>query len=154
MTPDQILRTYADLADLYDRQAQPKHRDWFLVLAADAALNAGQAGEADRMLARLLGLNPHHFLKPFPSFAEALRSPDVQGYVGNLRRNYPPDKAEQLLRAQQRRGRGGGREQERVLPPPAAPRAFVLPPPSSAPPPDAGSVIFARMSIVPTGDPD
>ena len=73
MTPDQILRTYADLAELYDRQGQPKHRDWFLVLAADAAVSAQQPAEADQLLGRLLSVNPHHFLRPFGSFAGTKR---------------------------------------------------------------------------------
>ncbi|MCI0457926.1 MAG: hypothetical protein L0Z62_13245 [Gemmataceae bacterium] len=103
MSPEQILRTYADLADLYDGQNQPKQRDWFLVLAADAALSAGKPAEADRLLGRLLTLNPHHLLRPFASFAEALRSPDVEGYVSSLRRSYPPARAEQILQAEQSR---------------------------------------------------
>ncbi|HYT91792.1 MAG TPA: hypothetical protein VEL76_23965, partial [Gemmataceae bacterium] len=101
MSPEHIQRIYGDLAEMYDRQGQLRQRDWFLVLAADAALTAGKTNESDRLLARLLSLNPHHFLKPFGSFAEALRSPDVQGYVGNLRRNYPPAKAAELLGAEQ-----------------------------------------------------
>src|SRR5262245_38281253 len=140
MTPDQLMRTYADLAELYDRQGQPKHRDWFLVLAADAALSAGQPAEADRLLGRLLSANPHHFLKPFGSFAEALRSPDVQGYVANLKRNYPPARAQQLLEAE--RQKAGGAEHEE--PPPRAPQRPVAPGPVPLPRPEP-EVIFARI---------
>src|SRR5439155_12067350 len=128
MTPDPMMRTYADLGELYDRQGQPKQRDWFLVLAADAALSAGESAEADRLLGRLLSVNPHHFLKPFGSFAEAMRSLDVQGYVTNLRRNYPPTKAAELLGTEQNTACGGSpRSEEQV--PTAAPRVAPGAPP-------------------------
>ncbi len=140
MTPEQILRTYADLAELYERQGQPKHRDWFLVLAADAALSAQQPAEADRLLGRLLTVNPHHFLRPFASFGEALRSPDVQGYVGNLKRNYPPDKAHELLQTEQRKRGGESRED-----PPHRPVA----PPLAQPPREQPEVLFARVRSAP-----
>jgi hypothetical protein len=91
-------RVYKDLAEHYQRQGQPAMRDRFLVLAADAALAAGSAAEAERLRQRLLQVNPHHLLKPYKSFAEASQAPDVQTYVGDLRANYPPDTAENLLR--------------------------------------------------------
>src|SRR5437660_11584317 len=116
---------YERLAEWYDREGQPKLRDWFLVLAADAAHSAGQPAEAERLRGRLLQRNPHHLLKPFASFAEALRSPDVQGYVADLRRTYPPAAAEQLLKSQQ----------DKTAPPAAPPRAADRPTvPATAPP--------------------
>jgi hypothetical protein len=101
---DASLRTYEALAHWYERQGQAKQRDWFLVLAADRALASGQAEEAERLRGQLLQANPHHLLKPFASFAEALKSPDVQGYVADLRRLYPPETAEQLLQEQRAAG--------------------------------------------------
>jgi hypothetical protein len=92
-------QVYEELASWYDRQGQAKLRDWFLVLAADAALAQGRADQAERLRQRLLHVNPHHLLRPFGSFAEALRSPDVQGYIADLRRNYPPETADQLLQS-------------------------------------------------------
>jgi hypothetical protein len=136
MNPERTLRLYADLAELYERQGQPKQRDWFLVLGADAALAAGRADEADRLIARLLSLNPHHFLKPFASFAEALRSPDVQGYVGNLRGSYPPDKAEQLLQSLRPQPAANGKDQEGAKEPPSEkPLAQPRPQPPARPAP-------------------
>jgi len=88
---------YEDLADWYDRTGQAKLRDWFLVLAADEALANGCRQDAERLRSRLLTTNPHHLLKPYASFAEALQSPDVQGYVADLRRTYPPEAAAALL---------------------------------------------------------
>jgi hypothetical protein len=95
-------QVYEELAGWYDHQGQAKLRDWFLVLAADAALALGHADKAERLRQRLLHVNPHHLLRPFGSFAEALRSPDVQGYIADLRRNYPLETAEQLLQASRR----------------------------------------------------
>jgi hypothetical protein len=97
---EQVRQVYEDLAYHYDRQGQAKQRDWFLVLAADSALFAGRPDEAERLRGRLLHANPHHLLRPFDSFADALKSPDIQGYVADLRRIYPPDAAAQLLQEQ------------------------------------------------------
>jgi hypothetical protein len=92
------LAVYKELADHYERQKQPAMRDRFLVLAADAAWKAGQHEEAEQLRQRLLQVNPHHLLKPYSSFAQALEAPDVQTYVRDLRTNYPPELAEGLLR--------------------------------------------------------
>jgi hypothetical protein len=94
------LRVYEDLANWYDRTGQAKLRDWFLVLAADDAFARGQVKDAERLRSRLLQTNPHHLLKPFASFKEALQSPDVQGYIADLRRTYPPEAAANLLATQ------------------------------------------------------
>jgi hypothetical protein len=106
------LQVYEELAAWYDRQGQAKLRDWFLVLAADTALALGKVDQSERLRGRLLYFNPHHLLRPFASFAEALRSPDVESYVADLRRNYPPETAEQLLEGTQRK------QAEEPAPPP------------------------------------
>ena len=46
----------------------------------------------------LLRLNPHHMLKPYASFTQGLKAPDVFTYVKDLRVNYPANVAEDLLR--------------------------------------------------------
>src|SRR5947209_17928379 len=97
MPADRSFTVYRELAEGYDRQGQPQLRDRFLALAADAALADGQADEAERLRQRLLEHSPHHLLKPFSSFAEARRSPDVQGYLKELRQDYPVDKARGML---------------------------------------------------------
>ncbi len=81
---------YEEFADKYDRQGDARQRDLFLVLAADAAYTAGIADQADRLRRRLLELSPHHLLRPFASFADALHSSDIQDYLVNLRRQFPP----------------------------------------------------------------
>jgi hypothetical protein len=121
-------------------------RDQFLVLAADAAHGAGRDNEAERLRAHLLRLNPHHMLRPFGSFAEALCSPDVQSYVNELRRTYPPQAAQKMHEKVQSSGSPGiGSEEdhanpaletlrvyedpeETTAPAPPLPRATALPP--------------------------
>jgi hypothetical protein len=95
---ENLLRVYKELADWYERQRQPPMRDRFLVLAADAALLANRPDEAETLRLRLLKVNPHHLLKPYASFAQALKSPDVLTYIKDLRVNYPANVAEDLLR--------------------------------------------------------
>ena len=95
---ENLLRVYKELADCYERQRQPPMRDRFLVLAADAALLANRPDEAETLRLRLLKVNPHHLLKPYASFAQALKSPDVLTYIKDLRVDYPANVAEDLLR--------------------------------------------------------
>src|SRR5215469_1142977 len=91
------LQVYKELADWYERQGQPAMRDRFLVLAAEAAFSAGKTEEAERLRQRLLQGNPHHMLKPFSSFGQALQSTNIQIYIHDLQANYPVQTAEGLL---------------------------------------------------------
>src|SRR5262245_28989577 len=97
---DRVIQMYEELASSHERQDQGRERDLVLGRAADAALALGQRDRAERLRQRLLQGNPHHLLKPFGSFAEALRSPDVQMFVEDLRRLCPPETAEKLLGSQ------------------------------------------------------
>ncbi len=90
---DQVVRLYEDLAYLHDRQGHGKLRDCFLMLAADAACTAGWVDVAERIRMQLLSFNPHHLLRPYVSFADALRSPDIQSYLEDLRATHPPELA-------------------------------------------------------------
>lgn len=91
------LQVYKELADWYERQGQAAMRDRFLILAAEAAFSSGKPEEAERLRQRLLQGNPHHMLKPFSSFAQALQSTNIQIYIHDLQTNYPPETAEGLL---------------------------------------------------------
>lgn len=91
------LQVYKELADWHERQGQPAMRDRFLILAAEAAFSAGKPDEAERLRQRLLQGNPHHMLKPFSSFSQALQSTNVQIYIHDLQTNYPPETAEDML---------------------------------------------------------
>ena len=97
--PADIRHLYAELADGYAERSQPQFRDRFLVLAAAAALSSDDGIAAERYRQRLLSVNPHHLLKPYTSFAQAMQAPDVQTYVNDLRHNYPADVARSLLRS-------------------------------------------------------
>jgi hypothetical protein len=112
---DEIVRTYRELAEAYDRQGEAPLRDRFLVLAADAAQSAGRTEEAGRLRGRLLSYNPHHLLKPFASFAEAMQSTDVQNYVTALRRNHSYEKAVELLATMRREASREHKEESRVF---------------------------------------
>src|SRR5262245_28940382 len=97
MNAEPLHRLYEELAQRSQRALEAPQRDMFYVLAADAALAAGRAEEAERLRQRLLQVNPHSLLRPYASFAEALQSSDIQDYVGELRRLFPPLQAEKML---------------------------------------------------------
>src|SRR5579883_1917693 len=97
--PVDLRELYRELADGYPGRGQPQFRDRFLVLAADAALSAGDRAEAERFRQRLLAVNPHPLLKPHASFAQAMEAADVMAYVGGLRRDYPPEVARTLKKS-------------------------------------------------------
>jgi hypothetical protein len=96
-TGARIVQVYEELANWEEQRDSAQTRDRFLILAADAALSQGLNDEAERLRARLLQHNPHHLLKPYPSLAEAMKSPDVYSYVADLRNSYAPEEAESLL---------------------------------------------------------
>jgi hypothetical protein len=104
---DHKARVYEELADWEHQHGSPQARDRFLILAADAALAAGHAEDAERFRARLLELNPHHLLRPYASMADAMKSSDVHSYVADLRGTYPPEEAEKLLNYHQGDRPGG-----------------------------------------------
>jgi hypothetical protein len=94
-----LPRVYRELADFYERRAEPSMRDRFLVLAMDADVRDGRPDEAEKLRRHLLQLNPHHMLRPFGTFAEAVETADVQTYLRDLRMNYPSEVAQVLLRS-------------------------------------------------------
>jgi hypothetical protein len=96
-TANDSLIVYRELADHYERLGQVSMRDRFLMLAADAALEADQPAEAERLRQRLLATSRHHMLRPYPSFVEARRAPDVDTYLRDLKANYPLSDARTLL---------------------------------------------------------
>lgn len=97
LTKDRHVQLYENLAYAHERCDDGRRRDWFLVLAADAAHDAGWSEEAERLHGQLLHANPNHLARSFRTFDDAMRSPDMQSYVADLKRSYPPDSAEQLL---------------------------------------------------------
>jgi hypothetical protein len=97
-TAESLPAMYEDLANHFARQGESRQRDQCLVLAADAAQNAGMTQEAERLRKRLLLTNPHHLLRPYTSMAEAMQSNDVRDYVLDLRKQWPPETVGKLLK--------------------------------------------------------
>jgi hypothetical protein len=147
---ENLLRVYKELADWYEKQRQPPMRDRFLVLAADAALLANRPDEAEALRLRLLKVNPHHMLKPYASFTQALKAPDVLTYIKDLRVNYPANVAEDLLHTLQTEGK----HPPAANPVPASMAGFG----GSAPAPVASGEMFlnskeAHYDLAPTAPP-
>ena len=109
-----LARLYEDLANHFAHQGESRQRDQCLVLAADAALSAGEPAEAERLRKRLLLTNPHHLLRPYASAAEAMESADVRTFVVDLRKQWPPETVAKLLNRP---------------PPQEAPASYALEPP-------------------------
>lgn len=96
-TQGHLIQIYQELADHYGRENKARRRDIFLLLAAYTAWEDGREQEAERFRMRLLHQNPHHMLKPYASFGEALESPDVQHLLEDLQEKYPIEVAQDLL---------------------------------------------------------
>jgi hypothetical protein len=112
----QSALTYLKLSEWFNRKGQPQQRDRFLVLAADAAQAAGRQEDAEKLRLRLLKHNPHHLLRPYASFSQAMDSVDVQSYVNDLRNSYPPKKAAEMLVSASQENKPPA-EQHKPLPP-------------------------------------
>jgi len=95
MNPTEL---YQQIAEAYHAQGKYQERDRFLVLALDAAQNTAQSSLAEQLRQRLLELNPNHLIKPYNNSAAALQAPNFIAYVSQLRKNFPPAKAQSLLK--------------------------------------------------------
>lgn len=128
MFDEKTIKVYEDLADHFSRQKDARQRDIFLVLAADAAYALGKPDHAERLRLRLLQGSPHSLLKPYASFGEARKSPDIQLFLDDLRSQFPPQEAEKLLG--NKRGTGPAKEEPkgyRLLSEPAPPKPVPKP---------------------------
>ncbi len=65
--------------------------------AADVAQTTGRSHEAERLHRHLIDGNPNSLLRPYPTFATALQSLDIQDLLEDLRRQFPPEAAESML---------------------------------------------------------
>ena len=118
------LQTYRELAEHYERIGQTTMRDRFLMLAADAAMQMEQPDEAERLRMQLLAGSRHHMLRPYASWSEAAAGPDVMAYLRDLRLNYPPDVAEQMLASLKE---AEGPPLDQTAPPPRQPQRSAIP---------------------------
>ena len=143
----EIAELYLELSDYYDHRGKAQSRDRFLVLAADAARKAGDPEEAEHLRQRLLALDPHHLLKPFASFDDALKS-DVSDYINALRRRHPAEQVAALVESTVRpsANRAGAPEptQHLQMPPPQPVR---IEPVRAEPPPPRRPVEVYRMRL-------
>ncbi len=89
---------YQQVADAYHAQGKYQERDRFLVLALDAAQTVGQSNLAEQIRLKLLELNPNHLIKPYPHCQAALQAQNFVTYLTQLRKNFPPVKAQSLLK--------------------------------------------------------
>jgi hypothetical protein len=131
---------YEKLAERAAGRGETGARDRYLVLAADAAWVAGLADEAERLRQRLLHLNPHHLLRPYHSWEDALQSPDVRTYLLDLQRACPPEKAQDLLNDEPAEEPALPPEPPPPPEPPAFPKVFRPAPPAEEPVPPPGPV--------------
>jgi hypothetical protein len=106
VTADTPTALYEALAEKYHAKGKFPERDRFLILAADAAWNAGQPDAAEKFRQRILEFNPNHLLRPYPTFADALKSADILAYVQQLRRGYPRERALELKKELDQEARG------------------------------------------------
>jgi hypothetical protein len=143
----QPTELYLELSDYYDQRGEAQSRDRFLVLAADAAMTAGDREEAERLRQRLLSLNPHHLLKPFTSFEDALKSRDVSDYINALRRRHPADQVATLVESTVRS------QANRAPQADATPHLHVPPPPAARPEPTAAPRPVEVYRLRPTEEP-
>jgi len=111
-----MIHVYRELAEREAERGATQMRDRFLLLAADAALTAGQSDEAEQLRKQLVEANPHHLIRPYESFAEAMKAPEVYSYIADLRDTYAPEEAEQKLQAL-RDGEPGDQAAEKPLRP-------------------------------------
>ncbi len=141
---DHMIHVYRELAEREAERGAAQMRDRFLILAADAALAAGQTEEAEQLRQQLLQVNPHHLIRPYESFADAMQAPEVYSYVADLRTTYAPEQAEQMLQAQR-----DGEPVEAVPGPAEGPTIYPLAPPQ----PEAKTTPKSRVTVLPEAAP-
>ena len=94
---DAAMLAFVKLAGLSQEKQQLGPRDKFLVLAAEAACQAGWPPVAERCRELVLAHNPVHMLKRFPSFVEACRDDGFRTYLRQTERFCSYERAEYLL---------------------------------------------------------
>lgn len=92
------LIVYLHLARAFELRRQPLERDKMLVLAGAEAAEQGLHPIGAMCGRKILENNTGHMLRYYPSFAHALADADFQTYLRQVRRNYPREKVELLLR--------------------------------------------------------
>ncbi len=93
----QHLGMYLHLARASQRRRRPHVRDKLLVLAAEVASNINLPLVAEYCRFAVLDHNPGHMLKRWTTFSDAMLDDDFLYFLKQVRRRYPPEKAERML---------------------------------------------------------
>jgi hypothetical protein len=91
------LGLYLHLAQASLRRGRPLVRDRMLVLAGVAAANMRLEPVAAYCRQTILRHNPQHLIGRWTSLAEALIDEEFLAFLKQVRRKYPPEKAERML---------------------------------------------------------
>ncbi len=94
---DQTLGMYLHLVRASRMRGQALVRDKLLVLAGVQAHEMGLEPIADLCRHKILAHNPHHLVRRWPTFSEALNDDEFQLYFKQLRRRYSREKLEHML---------------------------------------------------------
>lgn len=92
-----LLPTYLHLARAAGLRGRPFVRDKLLLLAGVAAYDGELFPIAEACRAEILRHNPHHMVSHWPTFLAALADDDFFTLLTQVRRQYPAEKAEQML---------------------------------------------------------
>ena len=88
---------FVKLAGIAQSKRQLLQCDKFLILAAAAACHAGWLAVAERCRRLVLGHNPAHLLRQYPTLPDALRDEDFQVFFRQLQRFCSYERAEHFL---------------------------------------------------------
>ncbi len=97
--PSYQLGVYLHLAQASQRRRRPLVRDRMLLLAGVTAANMQIESLAAYCRRAILQHNPQHIVRRWPSLPEALVDEEFLAFLRQVRRKYPPEKAERLLDA-------------------------------------------------------
>lgn len=95
--PVDLLGLYLHLARASERRNRPHVRDRMLVLAGTIAARMELTAVAGYCRRQVLAHNPGHLVGRYSDLATALEDSDFLHLLRQLQRNYPQEKAEQLL---------------------------------------------------------
>lgn len=91
------MLAFVKLAGLSQEKLQFPQRDKFLMLTAEAALNAGWPAVAERCHQLVQASSPMHLIARYSTFSAALMDPEFQVYMRQLARFCSYERAEHLL---------------------------------------------------------
>jgi hypothetical protein len=91
--------TLLHLARAAQSRNQPYQRDKLLALAGASAAALGLDSIAAACRTEILADNPGHLIRQFPSFLAAQGDEDFEAYLAQLRRQFPSEKIEFMLRS-------------------------------------------------------